>query len=207
MDAAYTVHHNMKGHTGATMSLGSGSPYSSSTKQKLVTRSSTECERVGVHDVLPQILGTKNFLLAQGYNVTNTILHQDNKSAILLENNGRMSSTKCTKHIEVCYFYIKDRVNQQDICIEYCPTADMTSDFFTKPTQGSLFLRQCDLIMHIDPSSKYHSAHRSVLEKPDSTCTTEGGQTKSCPVAERGDTSELKDSIKHRVRFKSNDQM
>ena len=65
VDAAYTVHEDMKGHTGATMLLGKGSPYSSSTKQKLVTHSSTVCKLVGVnnvHDVLPQILWTRNFL-------------------------------------------------------------------------------------------------------------------------------------------------
>ena len=163
VDAAYTVHADMKGHTGATMSLGRGCPYSSSTKQKLVTRSSTECELVGVHDTLPQILWTKNFIAAQGYDVKHTVLYQDNKSAILLENNGRMSSTKRTKHIELRYFYIKDKVSKKEINIEYCPTEDMVSDFFTKPTQGSLFLKQRDIIMNIDPSSDYHSNHRSVL--------------------------------------------
>ena len=133
------------------MSLGTGCPYSSSAKQKLMTRSSTECELVGVHDVLPQIIWTKNFLEAQGYNIKDTILYQDNKSAMLLENNGRLSSTKRTKHIEVRYFYVKDKVSQKEIRIEHCPTTEMVSNFFTKPTQGSLFLKQRDTIMNIDP--------------------------------------------------------
>ena len=187
IDAAYTVHEDMKGHTGATMSLGKGSPYSSSNKQKLVTRSSTECELVGVHDVLPQVLWTRNFLEAQGYKVTDTVLYQDNKSAMLLENNGRMSSTKRTKHIEVRYFYIKDKVNRKEVRIEHCPTEDMTADFFTKPTQGSLFLRQRDLIMNIDPSSIYHSAHRSVLKKVTIPGLTDDGQaSNNQPVVSQG---------------------
>ena len=88
VDASYAVHPNMKGHTGATMSMGTGSPYSASLKQKLVSHSSTESKLIGVHDVLPQILWTSHFLNAQGYGVKCTVLKQDNKSSILLERNG-----------------------------------------------------------------------------------------------------------------------
>ena len=56
IDASYAVHDNMKGHTGATLSLGKGGIYSGSWKQRLVARSSTESELIGVYDVLPQIL-------------------------------------------------------------------------------------------------------------------------------------------------------
>ena len=41
------------------MSLGKGSIYSTSIRQKLNTKSSTEAELVGVSDVMPQILGTR----------------------------------------------------------------------------------------------------------------------------------------------------
>ena len=53
-----------------------------------------------------------------------------------------------------------------EIRIEYCPTEDMIADFFTKPLQGKQFYKLRDQVMNIDPSSKYHSDHRSVL-KPD----------------------------------------
>jgi predicted metalloprotease len=42
IDASYAVPMDMKSHTGGSMSLGKGSVYSMSVKQKLVTRSSTE---------------------------------------------------------------------------------------------------------------------------------------------------------------------
>ena len=48
-----SLHNDMKGHTGGTMSMGHGSIYSSSTKQKLVSRSSTEAELIGVYDIMP----------------------------------------------------------------------------------------------------------------------------------------------------------
>ena len=104
MDAAYATHPDMKGHTGATFTMGHGSIYSNSLKQKLVARSSTEAELIGMHDILPQILWTRNFLISQGYPVQKNVVYQDNMSAMLLENNGRKSSTKQTKHIELRYF-------------------------------------------------------------------------------------------------------
>ena len=66
VDAAYANHPDMKGHTGATCTMGHGSIYSNSLKQKLVARSSMEAELIRVHDILPQILWTCNFLIAQG---------------------------------------------------------------------------------------------------------------------------------------------
>jgi hypothetical protein len=144
------------------MSMGRGSVYSTSTKQKLVTRSLTECELVGVRDLMPQIEWTKLCLQEQGCTVQDTILYQDNMSAMLLEKKGRASSSsKRTKHINLRYFYVKDKVDKCDISIEHCPTKDMLADFFTKPLQGSLFFKQHDRVVNIDPNSKFHSCHRS----------------------------------------------
>ena len=65
VDASYAVHPDMRGHSGGTLSLGKGSVYSTSTKQKLVACSSTESKVIGVHDVLPQTIWTMNFLKGQ----------------------------------------------------------------------------------------------------------------------------------------------
>lgn len=163
VDASYGVHMDTKGHTGGMMSMGHGSVYSTSTKQKLVTRSSTECEVVGVHDVMPQLLWTTHFLKEQGVCVRDTVLYQDNLSSILLEKNGQRSSSKRTRHMNIRYFFVKDRVASQELSIEHCPTEEMLADYFTKPLQGQLFYRLRDHIMNIDSSSKYYSNHRSVL--------------------------------------------
>ena len=102
--------------------------------------------------------------MSQGYPVQKNDVYQDNMSAMLLENNGRKSSTKRTKHIELCYFFIHDQVLQDKVMIKHCPTLTMREDFFTKPLQGMLFYRLRDLIMNIAPESPYHSSHRSVLK-------------------------------------------
>ena len=160
----YAVHNDMKDHTGGTMSLGHGSIYSSSTKQKLVSRSSAEAKLIGVYDIMPQLMPTGNFMQAQGMNLRKVVLMQDNTSTILLENNGCASSMKQTKHIDIQYFYIKEKVDSKDVIVEYCPTKHMQADFFTKPLHGNLFKWLWSLIMGFDPSSLYYSDHRSVLQ-------------------------------------------
>jgi hypothetical protein len=139
VDASYTAHGDCRGHTGATMSLGWGSIIGMSKKQKLNTKSSTECELVGVDDASPQMLWTRYFIEGQGYGVDASILKQDNLSAILLEKNGRASSSKRTKHINVLYFFIRDRINSGEIRVEHCPATEMLADHFTKPFQGAMF--------------------------------------------------------------------
>ena len=131
VDASFAVHPNMRGHTGGVMMMGKGAIIATSTKQKLNTRSSTESELVGAHDVMPIAMWTKYFIEAQGYQIKQSIMYQDNKSCILMENNGRASSSKRTKHINVRYFFITDRIAKGDIEIVYCPTNDMVADFFT----------------------------------------------------------------------------
>ena len=111
IDGAFATHHDMRSHTGGAMSLGKGVIYGTSTRQKLNTRSSTEAELVAVDDCMSQVLWTRYFLAAQGYDINDCIVYQDNKSAILLEQNGRASSSKRTRHINIRYYFVTDRAN------------------------------------------------------------------------------------------------
>jgi hypothetical protein len=89
---------------------------------------------------------------AQGYQVQDNILFQDNKSAILLEKNGKASSSKHMKHVNIWYFFITNRVNKADVSLVWCPTGDMIGDFMTKPLQGTLFRKFRDQIMGVVPA-------------------------------------------------------
>ena len=76
-DGAFAVHDDFKSHTGGLMMLGKGAAYSTSTKQKINTKSSTEAELVAVDDVIGQVIWTRNFLEAQGYDVGASTIFQD----------------------------------------------------------------------------------------------------------------------------------
>ena len=139
VDASHGVHADCKGHTGAAMTLGRGATISFSRKQKINTRSSTESELVGVDDAMPQVLWSLYFLQEQGHGTTHAVVYQDNKSAILLETNGKFSSSKRTKHIKMKYFFVKDKVDDGEVKIVYEPGESMWVDMLSKPSQEIRF--------------------------------------------------------------------
>ena len=139
VDCAFAVHPDFKSHTGGSMTYGQGSPISMSRKQKLNTRSSTEAELVGPDDLSTLILWTRLFMEAQGYEIEKNILYQDNKSTILLEENGKKSSSKRTRALNIRYFFLTDQIQKGNLMVEYLPTSEMVADYFSKPLQGKLF--------------------------------------------------------------------
>ena len=151
VDASFGVHPDLRSHTGATMTLGRGCPISMSLKQKLNTRSSTEAELVGVNDAMSLILWARLFLTSQGFSVTDNVVFQDNQSTMKLQNNGKRSSGKKTRHIDIRYYFVTDNIRRQQLRVEYCPTELMHADFFTKPLQGALFRKHVTVIMNLDP--------------------------------------------------------
>jgi hypothetical protein len=158
VDASFAVHPGMSSHTGGVLTMGSGPLYVMSKKQGLVTKSSTESELVGVSDVLPQIIWTRDFLIAQGYVMQPATLYQDNMSTISLANKGRSTSAR-TRHVAIRYFFVKDRIESGEVKVEYMPTGDMIADIMTKPLQGDHFRKMRAWLMG-------HSAERVSL------CTT-----------------------------------
>jgi hypothetical protein len=133
VDASFATHPNMRGHTGGVLTMGTGYPLVTSTKQKCNVRSSTICELVAVDEMIVHISWTWLFLQVQGIKVTDNILYQDNKSAISLERNGRASSSKRMKNIKIWYYYIADRIAKGDLSVAWLPTNKMITDFLTKP--------------------------------------------------------------------------
>jgi len=141
-----------------------GTTYSTSSKQKLNTISSTEAEIVAIDDSMAQVLWTRHFLAAQGEHVQTTSIYQDNESTILLAENGKTSSSKRTQHLDIRYFFLTDRTKKGKVKITYCPTQDMLGYFFTNPLQGTQFVRMRSRILNL-PSSSSTVVHRSVLEQ------------------------------------------
>ncbi len=66
VDASFATHEDAKGHTGLIIALGNGPIFASSTKQKLVSKSSTESELIGISDSLSQVIWSREFMVGQG---------------------------------------------------------------------------------------------------------------------------------------------
>ena len=112
VDCAVGVHSNYRSHTGGGLTMGKGFAISARKAHKLNTRSSTEGEIVSVDDCLALILWSREFMIAQGSGCNRNIILQDNMSSILLENNGKASSDKRTRHMNIRFFGITDRVKK-----------------------------------------------------------------------------------------------
>ena len=94
IDASFVVHPDCKSHAGACLTLGHGSVFSLSAKQKINTKSSTEAELVGVDDAMIFVMWMKHFFESQVRSInvnsplkplgSNVTIKQDNTSVFQL---------------------------------------------------------------------------------------------------------------------------
>ena len=150
-DASFAVHHDNKSHGGIAISCGHGFVWCKCSKQRMVTKSSTEAELVTLSDAVSMAAWSIQFLRGQGYNVIPN-LFQDNLSTIALANAGRSTSDR-TRHINIRYYFVSQYLKDGTMNLQHCPATEMIDDLFTKPLQGSDFIRFRDLILGITTDS------------------------------------------------------
>jgi hypothetical protein len=63
---------------------------------------------------------------------------QDNTSTIYQMLNGK-GTTAGSRHINIRYFFVKDRIGAGEIIVEHLPTEEMRADFLTKALVGERF--------------------------------------------------------------------
>ena len=146
-DASYGVHKDCKSHSGLCITLGSGPIMTKSTKQKIVTKSSTEAELVAESDFASEAMASRDFLAAQGEFTDAAVIFQDNMSTIAMLDNGYSKSDR-TRHINIRYFWTKERVDMGELSIVYLPTDEMIADILTKPLQGDKFIKLRSLLLN-----------------------------------------------------------
>lgn len=151
-DASYGVHVDGKSHSGLFITLGAGPIYVGSSKQKIVVKSSTEAELVALSDSIGHIVWAREFMRVQAGVKENeefppAFIMEDNKSTIALLKSDKLH-TQRTKHINIRYFFIKDRAREHEVFVRYIATEDMIADIFTKGVQGALFLHLRKLLLN-----------------------------------------------------------
>ena len=148
IDASFAVHADMKSHTAVVLSLGLGPICVESVKQKLVSRSSTEAELIALSDGLTHAIWAREWIICQGYkDVPPVIIYQDNLSTKAMAEKG-MSTSKRTRHINIKYFFVHDRIERNEVQITYLPTEQMVADILSKPIQGQLFRILLSLLLN-----------------------------------------------------------
>ena len=192
----------MKGHVGVYATEGTGAIYSSSNKLKLNTVNSMETQLVGVGEKLPKCLWYRMFRIAQGGYDNEDVLMQDNQSTMLLENNGRYSVGKGSRHVDIRYFFITDRIQKKHVKVQYCPTEEIIADFFTKPLQGALFYKFRDLVLGIraEDYEEYRKKYYEILTKFDLMDSSASDKSKECVERELSLTTDRRNEETNRVK-------
>ena len=76
-------------------------------------KSSTESELVSFSDYTTSAIHARLSLKAQGYDIETSTLHQENQTTIQKSNHGKASSGKRSRHVDIRYFFMKDRIDKE----------------------------------------------------------------------------------------------
>uniref|UniRef100_A0A2N9IMV8 Reverse transcriptase Ty1/copia-type domain-containing protein n=1 Tax=Fagus sylvatica TaxID=28930 RepID=A0A2N9IMV8_FAGSY len=122
-------------------------------KQPTVSRSSTESEYRALATAFAEVCWLRTLLKDLGIYLSQPpILWCDNVSALAIASNPVFHAR--TKHIEVDFHFIRERVLRKDLVVKFVSTIDQPADVFTKslPTQRFLDLQR-NLTVSVRPHS------------------------------------------------------
>jgi hypothetical protein len=110
-----------------------GSPIAwQSRKQKVVAQSTAESEYMELSNTTKEAVWF-DVLLSGMHHLTPRphVIYEDNQSAIHMAGNGNNHGR--TKHIDVRYHYIREKIKEGVVTIQHIPTDQQIADIFTKP--------------------------------------------------------------------------
>jgi hypothetical protein len=120
--------------TGYTFTLGRGSVSWESRLQPTVALSSCESEYVAASTATQEAVHLRLLLSELGFPQEGpTIIYEDNQGTIALSENPMLQ--KRTKHVDIRYHFVREKVLSGEIKLVYIPTQDQVADILTKPLQ------------------------------------------------------------------------
>ncbi|CAI5717429.1 unnamed protein product [Peronospora effusa] len=110
-----------------------------SKKQRSVALSSTEAEYMALSEATQEATWLKTFMRELGEEAGDDALtiYEDNEGAIALAKNPEFH--KRTKHIDIRYHFVREKVEKNQVVLQYCPTQDMLADIMTKAIAAPKF--------------------------------------------------------------------
>jgi hypothetical protein len=117
-----------------------------SKKQCTVSRSSTEAEYRSLASATAELYWIRMVLRDLGIFLSNTpVLWCDNLSALALASNPVFHAR--TKHIEVDYHFVREKVVRRDVAVKFISTSDQLADILTKSLPSPGFTRLRDKLL------------------------------------------------------------
>jgi hypothetical protein len=126
--------------SGYVFKLAGGAISWSSFKQTVMTSSTIYAEFVACYEVVGQAIWLKKFVA--GLRVVDSIeiplkLYCDNKPAVLYAHNNK--KTKAVKHINIRFYVVKEKIQDQTISLEHISTKKMITDLLTNDLPPNVF--------------------------------------------------------------------
>jgi len=147
IDSSHATHGDYRGHTGVYITLGKGCIQAISVKQTINTKSSAETELVAVSDGATPVINVQNIILSQGLQCEPAMIDQDNQSTLAMLDRGQATGPT-SRHINIRYFWLTDRISTGEVQVRFMQTEDMTADVLTKPLQGNLFYKHRSTLLN-----------------------------------------------------------
>ena len=143
---------DQKSITGMVVFLGH-SPITWSTKKQLtIARSSTEVEYRASATIAAELSWIRMILKDLGIFLSSPpMLWCDNVSALALASNPIFHAR--TKHIEIDYPYIREKVLSKELKVNFISSLDQLADIFTKALSSPRFLDLAHKLMGVPPLS------------------------------------------------------
>ena len=138
-DSDYAKHvEDRKSITGYSTYLNDAPIFNKSKTQKSVTLSVSEAELIAAVECAQTMLFVRQILNSVGLSIEKPmILEIDCKGTVNLNNNWTVGGRTC--HISVKHFFLRDLKESGDFSIMWLPSAQNTSDTFTKNLDGPTF--------------------------------------------------------------------
>ena len=125
--------------SGFSFHYGQGTISWSLKKEAVIALSSTKVEYVAQTHAAKEAMWLKTFVNeVQGGQEGPLTIMVDNQGAIALAKDNKFHL--CTKHIDLCYHFICEAVEDKRIKMEYIPTGENVADIFTKPLPKPKFM-------------------------------------------------------------------
>ena len=111
----------------------------------IVTLSSTEAEYIAASLSSQELIWIRSLLDNLNFKQDGpTILNEDDQRTITLSKNPKCHAR--AKHIGIKFHFIREKIKNCEIKLEYCPSEDMIADMLTKPLGKIKYKRFRDLM-------------------------------------------------------------
>jgi len=131
-DASYAPESSdRKSHSGYLIKMDGGALSWKSKRQPIVSLSSMEAEYIALNNTATEVLWLRKLQNDLKIETGPTRIYEDNQGAIALAKTTTFHNR--SKHIQVRYHFIREKVEAKEVTLEYCPTNQMVADVLTKP--------------------------------------------------------------------------